>query len=160
MIESIRLRPLRIDDAEVMSAVLADPSLYEFTGGEPPPPDALAGQYAVQTRGRSADGTELWINSIVVFGAEQTPIGYVQATRPVPGTEAEIAWVIGRPWQGQGYAARATRLLADDLVEQGVERLVAHIHPQHAASHRVAARLGMSPTPTVVDGEVRWEGRP
>lgn len=116
MTESIRLRPLRIDDAEAMSAVLADPSLYEFTGGEPPSPDALARQYAVQTRGRSADGTEL--------------------------------------------CARAARLLADDLVAQGVERLVAHIHPQHTASHRVAARLGMSPTPTVVDGEVRWEGRP
>ena len=48
------LRPLRVDDAAEMAEVLADPSLYEFTGGEPPSVADLERRYAVQTRGRSA----------------------------------------------------------------------------------------------------------
>jgi len=37
-----------------------------------------------------------------------------------------------------------------------VDRLVAHIHPDHLASARVAERLGLAPTDAVQDGEVRW----
>lgn len=151
-----------------MTTVLADPELYEFTGGEPPTRDDLARRYAVQVRGHSADGSERWINSVVVLGPEHQPIGYVQATIPVNGaptngdpvgcSPAEIAWVIGRPWQGNGHAGRAARLLLDDLVEQGITAVVAHIHPDHDASQRIATRLGMTPTTVVVDGEIRWEG--
>ncbi len=161
-----------------MTTVLADPELYEFTGGEPPTRDDLARRYAVQVRGHSADGSERWINSVVVLGSEHQPIGYVQATIPVNGDPlradqangdqvngdradcgpAEIAWVIGRPWQGNGHAGRAARLLLDDLVEQGVTAVMAHIHPDHEASQRIATRLGMTPTTVVVDGEIRWEG--
>ena len=32
------------------------------------------------------------------------------------------------------------------------------IHPEHEASQRIARHLGMEPTDTVVDGEVRWAG--
>ncbi|MCH1882542.1 GNAT family N-acetyltransferase [Agrococcus sp. ARC_14] len=140
-----------------MAVVLADASLYRFTGGEPPSVADLERRYAVQTRGHSADRTETWINSIVVLGARQEPIGYVQATIPEGGAPAEIAWVIGVPWQGRGYAARAAALLVEALVRRRVDRIIAHIHPEHAASQRIATRLGMLPTSTVVDGEIRWE---
>lgn len=158
MTRNLWLRPLTVDDADVMTTVLADPSLYHFTGGEPPTHDDLARRYAVQTRGRSADGGERWINSVVVLGPEGRPIGYIQATIPVNGEPAEIAWVIGRPWQGHGYAGRAARILLDDLAKQGVDSVVAHIHPGHESSERIATRLGMTPTEIVVDGEVRWAG--
>lgn len=156
MTEPLSLRPLAVADAAVMTTVLADPSLYEFTGGEPPTHDDLARRYAVQTRGGSADGNERWINSVVVLGHQ--PIGYVQATVPRDGGPAEVAWVIGRPWQGHGYAALAARLLLDDLAHEGVDTAVAHIHPGHGSSERTAERLGLTPTEIVVDGEVRWAG--
>lgn len=151
------MRPLRVDDAAEMSIVLADRSLYRFTGGSPPTPQELSSLYQVQTRGGSADGTERWINSAVVV--EGALVGYVQATVPVAGGPAEIAWVIGREWQGRGYATQAARLLAQGLAAGGVDSMIAHIHPQHEASERIAVRLGMSPTDVVVDGETRWEGR-
>jgi RimJ/RimL family protein N-acetyltransferase len=37
-----------------------------------------------------------------------------------------------------------------------VIRLEASIHPEHVASQRVAARIGLLPTDTLVDGEIRW----
>ena len=49
-------------------------------------------------------------------------------------------------------------LLIRELAARGVRRIIAHIHPDHEASTRIAARLGLTPTVTLVDGEVRWEG--
>ena len=158
MTTSIALRPLSVTDAPEMAAVLADPELYRYTGGEPPSVEGLGRQYAVQTRGHSSDGSELWLNRIVVVGPEEQAVGYVQATVPLDGSPAEIAWVVGAPWQGRGYAARAAALLIEELRRKGVSRVLAHIHPEHEASQRIARHLGMEPTDTVVDGEVRWSG--
>lgn len=156
MSADIGLRPLTVADVEAMAVVLADQSLYEFTGGEPPSVDELRRRYAVQTRGHSSDGSEDWVNLIVALQPGDEPIGYVQATVPREGGPAEIAWVIGRPWQGNGYATRAGHLLIAHLEERGVADMMAHIHPGHHASQRVANALGFTPTDVVVDGEVRW----
>ncbi|MGP9683882.1 GNAT family N-acetyltransferase [Brachybacterium sp. AOP3-A1-3] len=158
MTETVTLRPLRVTDAAEMAVVLAHPDLYRYTGGEPPNEAELERLYAIQTRGRSADGTEEWLNDIVVVGDAQRAVGFVQATLPTDQRTAEISWVIGQPWQRRGYAGRAARLLTDSLRARGVTQVIAHIHPDHVASQRVAERLGMSPTDVVVDGETRWTG--
>ncbi len=36
--------------------------------------------------------------------------------------------------------------------------IVAHIHPDHQASAAVARAVGLAPTSTLEDGELRWEG--
>jgi RimJ/RimL family protein N-acetyltransferase len=149
----LHLEPLTVDHAAAMVPVLADPSLYEFTGGTPPTLDELTAHYTRQSAGRSPDGSEQWLNWVVVLGEE--PIGYVQAT--VTGSEAEVAWVVSSAHQGHGYATEAAAAMVQRLTAAGVTRLVAHVHPDHAASARVAARLGLHPTGVVEDGEVRWE---
>ncbi len=83
-------------------------------------------------------------------------IGTVQAT--VTGTAAELAWVVAVPHQGSGYAREAATAVRNWLRGCGVERFVAHVHPEHAASAAVARALGLAPTDTVVDGEIRWSG--
>ncbi len=139
-----------------MVAVLADATLYRHTGGQPPTYEDLVRRYSSQVAGHSPDGTQKWINLVVVLNGE--PIGYVQATIPVDGDSAEIAWVIGRPWQGHGYAKRATALLVADLVGRDIHRVMAHIHPDHVVSQRVALHLGMVASDDIVDGEMRWVG--
>ena len=44
--ERLRLEPLSVDHAAPMVAVLADPSLYEFTGGSAPGLTELPDRYA------------------------------------------------------------------------------------------------------------------
>jgi RimJ/RimL family protein N-acetyltransferase len=149
----LRLEPLAADHAAAMVPVLADPSIYEFTGGTPPTLDELTARYARQSVGHSPDGSEQWLNWVVFVGEE--PIGYVQAT--VVGAEAEIAWVISPAHQGHGFATEAATSMVEELVASGVTRLVAHVHPDHEASARVAARLGLRPTDVVEEGEVRWD---
>jgi uncharacterized protein (DUF1684 family) len=154
--ERLRLEPLTVDHAPAMVAVLADPSLYEFTGGSPPTLSELSARYARQSAGHSPDGAERWLNWIVVLKDQPSdqPIGYVQAT--VVGAEAEISWVMSPAHQGRGLATEAATAMVDRLASAGITRLVAHIHPDHAASAVVGARLGLRPTNVVEDGEVRW----
>ncbi|WP_084151988.1 GNAT family N-acetyltransferase [Nocardioides halotolerans] len=149
---SLELVPLSVDHAPAMVAVLADPSIYEFTGGTQPTLEELTARYARQTAGHSSDGSERWLNWVVLLDSD--PVGYVQAT--VTGDSAEIAWVVSPPAQGRGVASAAARAMVDELTASGVRRLVAHVHPDHAASARVAERLGLRRTDVVEDGEVRW----
>ena len=151
------LVPLRPTDADEMVAVLADPELYAFTGGQPPGRDELRERYERQSVGRSADGTEVWHNWIVRRRAEGDAIGFVQATIVDAGRSADVAWLIGVPWQGHGFAAEAARAMVDWLQVAGTSVITAHIHPDHHASAAVAARCGLEPTDRIEDGEVVWQ---
>jgi RimJ/RimL family protein N-acetyltransferase len=154
--ERVTLDPLAVSDAAEMAVVLADPALYEFTGGDPPDADLLRSRYERQVAGASADGTEQWLNWILRT-PEGAAAGYVQATVTDGGRTAEIAWGVGVPWQGRGYARDAARTLTGWLRANGVNRTIAHIHPRHAASAGVARAAGLVPTGELHDGEERWE---
>lgn len=158
------LTPLQVSDAEEMADVLADPALYTVIGGEPPTVDTLSRRYALLTVGQSPDGQEQWLNWVVrlrgdhLTGREDAgrAVGTVQATVSGGGACAEVAWVVATAWQHRGYAAEASQALVGWLRECGVDQVIAHIHPDHAASQAVARRAGLHPTTQVVDGEQRW----
>jgi RimJ/RimL family protein N-acetyltransferase len=150
------LVPLTPADADEMVEVLADPTLYAFIGGEPPTLADLRTHYRQLVVGRSADGTEEWHNWIVRERPAGVAIGTVQATILEDGRRADIAWVVGVPWQGHGYATEAASALVAWLDQRGVEIVTAHVHPDHAASATVAARAGLSPTDQIEDGERVW----
>jgi 3-oxoadipate enol-lactonase len=152
------LEPLATRHAGEMVGVLADAGLHRFTGGSPPTLAELEGRYARHAAG-SGDPDEEWHTWVVRSGDGGPAVGYVQATvRPAQGV-AELAWVVGSPWQGRGVARQAASLVLADLASRGLERVVAHIHPDHTASQRVAAAVGLQPTERVVDGETEWQRR-
>jgi RimJ/RimL family protein N-acetyltransferase len=160
--ERLVLEPLRVDHAEEMAPLLGDARLYEFTGGRPPTLDELRGRYARQAAGRSPDGMERWLNWIARRREDGQAVGFVQASvseDPDPVT-AVLAWVVGVRFQGRGYAREAAGAVLQALESAGVPRLVAYIHPEHAASMAVARALGLAPTDARVDGEVVWESQP
>ena len=138
-----------------MFAVLSDQVLYTFTGGGPPSLANLASQYANQIAGPSS-GDEVWHNWIIRPVATGRAVGFVQAT--VSGGAADVAWVVGVDWQGEGFASEAAAAMCQWLTSQGVVRINARIHPQHIASERVAASVGLRPTAEIdPDGEVVWQ---
>ncbi|MDH6215922.1 GNAT family N-acetyltransferase [Streptomyces pseudovenezuelae] len=147
------LLPLRVDHAAEMAEVLSDPALHTFIGGTPASPDALRTRYERLTTG-SPDPTVTWLNWVLHHRTHTHLLGTVQAT--VTGPEAEIAWVIGTPWQGHGYASEAVRGLVTWLEERSVPMVIAHIHPGHLASAAVARAAGLEPTDEEQDGERRW----
>ncbi|MFF9402845.1 GNAT family N-acetyltransferase [Streptomyces sp. NPDC014744] len=161
--ERLDALPLRVAHADEMAAVLDDPALYTYTGGAPESADGLRARYERQTAGSPDPGVRWW-NWVLRVRDEDRSAGYVQATVRVRDAEAEIAWVVGTPWQGCGYAKEAAVGLVSHLTraaaEEDVRTVVAHIHPDHAASAAVAAAAGLAPTAEWHDGERRWERGP
>ena len=152
----LSLVPLHPDDAGEMAVVLGDPALHAFTGGEPLDTAALRDRFGRLAIGRSDDGREDWHNWIVRLLATGEAIGTVQATVVADRSTAEIAWVIGVPWQGHGYAPEAAHALVAWLDGIGMAAIEAHVHPSHGASEKVAARASLIPTDELVDGERVW----
>ncbi|MFK4148850.1 GNAT family N-acetyltransferase [Streptomyces sp. NPDC004065] len=162
-IETARLSlvPLAVEHADEMAEVLSDPALHRFTGGVPLAAQALRARYARLVAG-SPDPSGTWWNWVIRLRAEDALTGTVQATLGSGGRgpAAEVAWVVGTPWQGRGIASEAARALVAWLREQGVRVIRAHIHPDHHASAAVAAAAGLAPTGHRHEGEIRWELAP
>ncbi|MFF1695740.1 GNAT family N-acetyltransferase [Streptomyces sp. NPDC058257] len=156
------LVPLEVDHADEMAVVLSDPGLHAFIGGAPDDPQALRARYRRMTAG-APDPAVSWYNWVLRLRDEGCLAGTVQAT-VVPGADgsgglvAEIAWVVGTPWQGRGIAVEAARGLVGWLTGQpDVRGIIAHVHPDHRASAAVATAAGLSPTDERQDGEVKWQ---
>lgn len=157
--ERLDLVPLRADHADEMAVVLGDPDLHEFVGGQPLPPADLRARYERWVVG-SADPAQIWLNWVIRLRETAELVGTVQATvdRTDAGSSAELAWIVGTPWQGRGFASEAAAGLAGWLRAHGCDRLVAHVSPTHYSSERVARSIGLAPTDRVVDGETEWVG--
>lgn len=74
------LEPLRAALAAELAPVLADPLLHTFIGGEPLDREQLEARYQRQVVGRSADGSQRWLNWLVRDHRDGQALGTVQAT--------------------------------------------------------------------------------
>jgi RimJ/RimL family protein N-acetyltransferase len=155
----VQLQPLAVHHVEEMASLLDDPELYVFIGGQPASVEKLRHRYQRQVVGCSADGRQRWCNWVVRHRHDGRAVGTVQATvvEDPEHLAAEVAWVIAREHQRKGYAREAAQVMMAWLLDCGVDRVVAHIHPQHEASIAVARAVGLTATTKLVDGEVRWE---
>jgi RimJ/RimL family protein N-acetyltransferase len=161
IIETTRLllMPLAPADAAEMESVLADPGLYTFIGGGPPALAALTVQYDAWVAGSPRAG-ETWHNWVIRLRDGGAAVGHLQATvteaNSTDPANAQIAWIVGTPWQGRGYATEAAVALVDWLEANGMGVITAHVNPENVASARVAGRAGLRATDEVVDGETVW----
>jgi RimJ/RimL family protein N-acetyltransferase len=152
------LTPLAVADAEEMLGVLSDAALHEFAGGEPPSYDELVARYESQVAGSPGDD-EVWLNWVIRLAEGGTAVGFAQANVTVDG--ADLAWVVATDRQGRGLAIEAARATKVWLVSSEVGLFSAHIRPDHAASQRVAAAIGLRGTGRLDDeGEEVWESGP
>ena len=150
----LRLTALAPADAELMHPILADARLYHYTGECPPSKTELAERYQLLVAG-SPDRLEEWANWIVRLQGTESPIGHMQAT--IYRDRAELAWLIGVAWQGNGFAKEAAGAVQNWLASRGSPSFAARIHPGHEASMAVARSIGLVPTGEVdADGEMIW----
>ena len=152
--ERLDLEPLRIDHAAEAATAFGDQRLHRYTGGSPATEQQLRARYARQVAGAPPDGSQVWLNWMLRLRGTGQLVGTVQAT--VTGDAAVVAWVVAADQQGKGFASEAAAAMTAWLRQHGVRRVVAHIHPDHEASVRVARALGLSPTDVRIDGEIRW----
>jgi RimJ/RimL family protein N-acetyltransferase len=155
----LQLESLGLEHAGELFHALNDERLHEFTGGRPATETEMAARVSRQVHGFSSDGTQGWCNWVVRDRQTESVVGTVQATFCTKSTNrviAEIAWVIATPHQTRGFASEAAIGMAQWLIANGANVLIAHVHPGHHASVGVARRVGLKPTAVLVDGETRW----
>jgi RimJ/RimL family protein N-acetyltransferase len=161
----LELQPVVDADAEALAEVFLDERMYRFTGGQPGTLEDLRAAFArIQAQPANDRGGTGQRNWTVRRRADGQAVGMVQAVVADGGRSAEIAWAVGVAWQGQGIAWEAAQAVVAWLEAHGVQRITAHINPDHHASGGVATRVGLHPTGEVREqrgvGEQLWRRGP
>jgi RimJ/RimL family protein N-acetyltransferase len=145
----LELSPLDTSDAPGLFAALNDPEVGEFIGG----PDvttleALRVRIQRLTAGPPPGSpTQEWLNFTVrASDLDDRIIGRLQAT--LHGGWAEVAWVLGLEFWGQGYGTEGAAWLVDHLDRfHGVRDLWATVDPANLRSIGLLRTLGFVQQP-------------
>ncbi|MGZ8203389.1 MAG: GNAT family N-acetyltransferase [Burkholderiales bacterium] len=144
---TLRLEPLVVAHAEEMFEPLSAAAMYDYMpGGPPSSPAALRERYVQLARGRSADGSQQWLNWIVRLNSGHCA-GFVQATI-YPELTGDFAFAFSPRYWGRGVAIEACQAALPYLArERRVTALFATVDPQNARSLRLLVRLGFRDVP-------------
>ena len=138
----LRLRPLRGSDLDDYAALYADPEVLRYLGCGPEPWDRgrCWRHLAFQKGHWDLAGAGLWAVEHRETGEFLGVIGFA-APEGWPGFE--LAWILTRRRWGHGYATEGARAaLAHAFTTLEKDRVISLIHPDNAASIRVAERIG------------------
>jgi RimJ/RimL family protein N-acetyltransferase len=141
----LALVPVTAEDADELAVILADTRLYAFTGGRAGTLEDLRATLGRLAGDRVADAAAQH-NLVVRRLADRAAVGMLQAVFGSSGRAAEISWLVGVPWQGQGLASEAARAVVGWLEARGVDQITAWIRPDHHASESVAIHAGLMVT--------------
>jgi RimJ/RimL family protein N-acetyltransferase len=138
----LRLRPLHGSDLDDYAALYADPEVLRHLSCGPEPWDRgrTWRHMAFQQGHWELAGAGMWAVEHRETGAFLGMIGFA-APEGWPGFE--LAWTLARRWWGHGYATEGARAaLAHAFTTWEKDRVISLIHPDNAASIRVAERIG------------------
>jgi RimJ/RimL family protein N-acetyltransferase len=137
--ERLLLRGWRETDLDAYAAMMADAQVMRFLGGPMARADAwrgmasLIGHWLLRGHG-------VWA---VERKSDGALVGRIGVQRPEGWPATEVAWILGRPYWGQGYATEAARASLDwGFANLAVPKLVSLIDSENLASRAVAKRLG------------------
>jgi RimJ/RimL family protein N-acetyltransferase len=151
IVETARLivRPLDAGDVEGLAALWCDPAATAYLGG-PRTFDAVRRTLREDLAQPEPPPFDLWPAIEKASGRVVGHCGLLD--KEIAGrVEIELVYVIAPAAWRQGFATEAGRAIRDHAVTAlGCQRLVALIHPENAASERIAAKLGFR-----CDGDVR-----
>ncbi len=156
--ERLVLRLPTLDDANVIGALVGDPEVVRFLGGEIVSPDEHAGiverwlqrweQHGVGPFmvERREDGRFLGRTGLLVWDVRD----WSHTGTPDPEfAQPEVGWAFARAAWGNGYATEGARAVIEWARGRGVRNLISVIAPENIRSQRVAERLGATPAETV-----------
>ena len=141
--DDLRLEPQVAAHAEEMFVVLGDPAIYQYENAPPESLVWLRNRFARLESRRSADGSEAWLNWVIVLPSGEL-IGYLQASVYADG-RAAIAYVLNSAYWGRGLARRAVQAMIVELTNHhAVKRFSAVLKRENFRSSRLLERLGFT----------------
>ena len=145
--DRLRLRPGRLSDKDTHIAMWADERVTRFIGGEPRAPDISWGKFLSSAGLWPVMGFGYWVFADKATDALVGMGGLSYFGRGIPELEGlpEAGWAFDADHWGAGYATEALRAVlswADEHLDAAEVRCI--IEPGHAASERVAAKMGFT----------------
>lgn len=134
---TVTLRPYRLDDADDLVATCADPAVLKWTQvpqhytrdmaldwcANPPEPSWVITSPTAEHPGRYSGQIDMRVHT-----AHYVSLGYMSA-----------------PWaRGQGLMTAAVRIVTDFAFARGAQRVEICVHPDNAASRKVAEKAGFT----------------
>jgi RimJ/RimL family protein N-acetyltransferase len=143
--ERLRLRAHRADDLADCAAMWGDPVTTRYLAAQPLTCEEVWARLQRYAGHWSLMGYGFWAVEEKSSGAFAGDVGVAEFRREIePRLEQpEAGWILARGVHGRGYATEAVRAaMAWAERHFGSARLVCLIHPDNAASLRVAAKCG------------------
>jgi RimJ/RimL family protein N-acetyltransferase len=139
--ERLTLRAFREEDLDAYAGMCADVEVMRYIGDGRPVGRADTWRHMAFFLGHwHLRGFGLWAAEVKETG---TLVGRIGLHRPEGWPGLEVGWLLGRAWWGQGLATEGGRAALDYAFNHlGAAHVVSVIHPENAASIRVAERLG------------------
>jgi RimJ/RimL family protein N-acetyltransferase len=138
--ERLVIRSPEPGDFDSAKAIWCDPRVRRYTGGVPSPESFERGFYDDLALATTDYGFQTIIER--ASGAHVGDCGLIQKTAESQ-PEVEVAYFFGADYWGRGLAAEAARAMLEPGAALGLIRIIALIHPDNAASEKVARRLQM-----------------
>lgn len=146
--ERLRLRGWTAEDAEPLSVLAKDPEVMRYiSGGTPHTDEQIAAFVERQVRAQSELGWCRWALQLREPAAGD-PAEVIGFTGPgcTFAPDVEVGWWVHRDLWGRGLAQEAARAAVDHcFAGLGLPRLICCVHPDNAASLRVAEKTGFVP---------------
>jgi RimJ/RimL family protein N-acetyltransferase len=139
--DRLTLRMLRESDLDAYAEMSADPEVMRYIGDGQPAARPMAWRGMATMVGHwSLRGYGMWAAEERSSGVLVGRIGF---WNPEGWPGFEIGWMLRRCFWGRGYATEgARRALQYAFTELQQPQVISLIHPENAASIRVAGRLG------------------
>ena len=136
----LRLRGHRVEDLDACTAMWADPRVTRYLSVQPLTREDVWARLLRYAGHWSLMGYGFWAVEEKATGAFVGEVGIAEFHREIsPRLELpEAGWVLEPGAQGKGYATEALQA----AVAWVQKRLTCLIHPENAASFRVAAKCG------------------
>ncbi len=141
----LRLRVFEDRDIQPFAGYRSDPDVARYQGWEAPFSLEQATHFIDGMKGQIQGEPGEWRQIAIERKAGGELIGDCAFVRlGEDPRQAEIAFTLARPFQGQGYAAEAVSALLDYLFgELGLHRVRANCDPRNGGSIHLLTRLGM-----------------
>lgn len=148
--KSLKAIPLKFHHATALFLGLSDSALFQFIPQYPPKSvEEVESRLQKLSRGKSSDGSELWLNWLIIHKNKYTPIGTLEATVRANERSATLAYFVFLEHQRKGYAKEACSQLINLLFENQTRQIFAYVDTRNIASIELAKSIGMKKIETV-----------
>jgi [ribosomal protein S5]-alanine N-acetyltransferase len=152
--QRLHLKPLMSTDADAAFASLQDDRIYQWISmNKPQSVESLRADWKRIESRVSPDGQEAWLNWFVTSKADGKPIGSIDACIDIENVATNFGYYFFADSWGQGYASEAVKAVADALMAQGVQKLIATVTSGNGASVRVLQKANFHFTRIIPDND-------